>query len=46
MSYREQFMLIIAKEVGLTKAKLFTPAMNEVEEMQKIMVSTLNKLKT
>ena len=38
--------LIIAKEVGLIEAKLFTPVMNEVEEMQKIMVSTLNKLKT
>ncbi len=38
--------LIIAKEVGLTEAKLFSPVMNEVEEMQKIMVSTLNKLKT
>lgn len=38
--------LIIAKEVGLTDAKLFILVMNEVEEMQKIMVSTLNKLKT
>lgn len=38
--------LIIAKEVGLTDAKLFITVMNEVEEMQKIMVSTLNKLKT
>ncbi len=36
--------LIIAKKVGLAKSELFTTAMNEVEEMQKIMVSTLHKL--
>ena len=38
--------LIIAKAVGLADAKLFTPTMDEVEEMQKILVTTLNKLKT
>lgn len=37
--------LIIAKEVGLADKDLFIPLMNEVEEMQSIMVSTLNKLK-
>jgi len=36
--------LIIAKKVGLTKPELFKTAMNEAEEMQKIMVSTLQKL--
>ena len=36
--------LIIAKKVGLAEPELFTNAMNEVEEMQKIMVSTLQKL--
>ncbi|MFL9458610.1 MULTISPECIES: four helix bundle protein [Nostocales] len=38
--------LIIAREVGLTDKSLFVPVINEVEEMQGIMVSTLNKLKT
>ena len=37
--------LIIAKEVGLADDKIFVPVMAEVEEMQKILVSTLNKLK-
>ena len=37
--------LIIAKQVGLADESLFTRVMNEVEEMQGIMVSTLNKLK-
>jgi four helix bundle protein len=37
--------LIIAKEVSLAEESLFIPLMNEVEEMQSIMVSTLNKLK-
>jgi four helix bundle protein len=37
--------LMIAKEVYLTDKSLFIPVMNEVEEMQSIMVSTLNKLK-
>lgn len=36
---------IIAKEVDLTERKLFNPIMNEVEEMQSILVATLNKLK-
>jgi len=38
--------LIIAKRVGLAEANLFTPLINEVEEMQKIMVATINKIKT
>jgi len=38
--------LIIAKRVGLASANLFTPLINEVEEMQKIMVATINKIKT
>ncbi len=38
--------LIIARGVGKAKTKLFMPVINEVEEMQKIMVSTLNKLKS
>ncbi|MGL5873543.1 MAG: four helix bundle protein [Xenococcaceae cyanobacterium] len=38
--------LIIAKEVGLAEKQLFISVMGEVEEMQKIMVSSLNKLKT
>ncbi|NMG11551.1 four helix bundle protein [Brasilonema sp. UFV-L1] len=37
--------LIIAKEVELTDKTLFQPIMNEVEEMQSILVATLNKLK-
>jgi four helix bundle protein len=37
--------LIIAQEVELAETSLFKPVMNEVEEMQKIMVSSLNKLK-
>lgn len=37
--------LIIAKEVDLAENNLFTPIMNEVEEMQSILVATLNKLK-
>jgi four helix bundle protein len=37
--------LIIAKEVDLAEKKLFIPIMNEVEEMQSILVATLNKLK-
>ncbi|MEM1394821.1 MAG: four helix bundle protein [Cyanobacteria bacterium P01_H01_bin.150] len=36
---------IIAKEVDLTERKLLNPIMNEVEEMQSILVATLNKLK-
>ena len=36
--------LIIAKKVGLTKPELFKTAMNEAEEMQRIMLSTLQKL--
>lgn len=36
--------LIIAKRVGLAEPELFIDAMNEVEEMQKIMVTTLQKL--
>ncbi|MBE9117275.1 four helix bundle protein [Lusitaniella coriacea LEGE 07157] len=38
--------LIIAKEVGLAEPNLFAPVINEVDEMQRILVSTLNKLKT
>lgn len=37
--------LIIAQEVGLAETNLFKPVMNEVEEMPRIMVSSLNKLK-
>ncbi|WP_414589288.1 four helix bundle protein [Scytonema sp. PCC 10023] len=37
--------LIIAKEVDLAQKELFTPLLNEVEEMQSILVATLNKLK-
>lgn len=37
--------LIIAKEVDLAEKKLFTSLLNEVEEMQKILVASLNKLK-
>ena len=36
---------IIAKEVDLLDKNLFIPIMNEVEEMQSILVATLNKLK-
>ncbi|WYL93903.1 MAG: four helix bundle protein [Gloeotrichia echinulata IR180] len=35
---------IIAKEVDLLDKNLFTNIMNEVEEMQSILVATLNKL--
>ncbi|MBD2681742.1 MULTISPECIES: four helix bundle protein [Nostoc] len=37
--------LIIAKEVDLVEKNLFTPLLNEVEEMQSILVASLNKLK-
>jgi len=37
--------LIIAKEVDLAEIELFTPILNEVEEMQSILVATLNKIK-
>ncbi|MBN3907317.1 MAG: four helix bundle protein [Nostoc sp. NMS1] len=37
--------LIIAKEVDLADKNLFTPLLNEVEEMQSILVASLNKLK-
>ncbi len=37
--------LIIAKEVDLTDKDLFISILNEVEEMQSILVATLNKLK-
>ncbi|MBD0264260.1 MAG: four helix bundle protein [Tolypothrix sp. Co-bin9] len=37
--------LIIAKEVDLAPKDLFTPLLNEVEEMQSILVASLNKLK-
>ena len=36
---------IIAKEVDLAENNLFPPIMNEVEEMQSILVATLNKIK-
>jgi len=38
--------LIIAQRVNLADNKLFTPLINEVEEMQRIMVATVKKLKT
>ncbi|BAZ14893.1 S23 ribosomal protein [Calothrix sp. NIES-4071] len=38
--------LIIAQRVKLVESKLFIPILNEVEEMQKIMVASINKLKT
>ncbi|MEH2204489.1 MAG: four helix bundle protein [Nostoc sp.] len=37
--------LIIAKVVDLADKNLFTPLLNEVEEMQSILVASLNKLK-
>jgi len=37
--------LIIAKEVDLVQKDVLTPLLNEVEEMQSILVATLNKLK-
>ncbi|ACC81578.1 four helix bundle protein [Nostoc punctiforme] len=37
--------LIIAKEVDLADKNLFIPLLNEVEEMQSILVASLNKLK-
>ena len=37
--------LYIASEVDLVSQELLKPVMNEVDEMQKIMVSTLQKLK-
>jgi hypothetical protein len=37
--------LIIAKEVDLAEKNLFTSLLNEVEEMQSILVASLNKLK-
>ncbi len=36
--------LLIAKKVGLAKPGLFDEAMTEVDELQRIMVSTLQKL--
>ena len=36
---------IIAKEVDLLDKNLFIPIMKEVDEMQSILVATLNKLK-
>ena len=38
--------LIIAQKVKLADSKLLTPVISDVEEMQKIMVASLNKLKT
>ncbi|MDJ0724900.1 MAG: four helix bundle protein [Prochloraceae cyanobacterium] len=37
--------LIIAREVKLLDQKFFVDIINEVEEMQRIMVSSINKLK-
>ncbi|GAC1462156.1 MAG: four helix bundle protein [Chamaesiphon sp.] len=37
--------LIIANQVDLAEPNLFVAVLNEVEEMQSILVSTLNKLK-
>ncbi|MHC5854747.1 four helix bundle protein [Nostoc sp.] len=36
--------LIIARVVDLADKNLFTPLLNEVEEMQSILVASLNKL--
>ncbi len=38
--------LIIAQQVGLANETLLNPVINEVEEMQKLMVATLNKMKS
>ncbi|NET51311.1 MAG: four helix bundle protein [Merismopedia sp. SIO2A8] len=38
--------LLIAQRVKLAENKLFLSLINEVEEMQKILVATVNKLKT
>jgi len=38
--------LIIAREVGLKNRNLFEQILNEVEEMQSILVSSLNKIKS
>ncbi|AFY50984.1 S23 ribosomal protein [Nostoc sp. PCC 7524] len=38
--------LIIAKEVGLTNHELFLPVMEDVDRLQRIIVSTLQKMKT
>jgi four helix bundle protein len=37
--------LIIASRVGVADRKLFAPVLQEVEEMQRILVATLNKVK-
>jgi hypothetical protein len=36
--------MIIAKKVGFAESPLYPKVMKEVDEMQRIMVSTLNKL--
>ncbi len=38
--------LTIAQEVGFKQRQVFQAIMNEVEEMQSILVSTLNKIKS
>lgn len=38
--------LIIAKEVKLATAELFEPVLEEVDRMQGILVSTIQKLKS
>ena len=38
--------LIIAKEVNLTNPELFNPVLEEVDRMQGILVSTIQKLKS
>ncbi|MGB3509557.1 MAG: four helix bundle protein [Microcoleaceae cyanobacterium] len=38
--------LIIAKQAGLADEKLLNPIIKETEEMQRIMVSTLKKVKS
>ncbi|MBW4478651.1 MAG: four helix bundle protein [Tolypothrix brevis GSE-NOS-MK-07-07A] len=38
--------LIIAKEVGLANPDLFTAVLKEVDDLQRIMVSTLQKLQS
>lgn len=38
--------LFIAKEVGLASTELFVPVMKEVDELQRILVSTLQKIES
>lgn len=38
--------LIISKEVGLASPEIFAPVLEEVDRLQGILVSTIQKLKT